>query len=292
MAALGNKVASGAPISPEHLSEFEKFSLLIHGFRGEHRFMGLMNIAYCDESADLRPPGPKVYAVSGYLGTALEWYELGRRWQSTLKAEGLTETGFHMSKCEAGKEPPYMMDRHLRDCLQRRFIDVIHQTPLLGYASVIELEYYDEIIDDIKRSRKGFYKPYYLAFQATVEVMSMVLEDLGVPRDECIAFVFDQHQEHQSKAKKLYDSLKCSKTLTYLHRLGSLTFDSRLCQLPLQAADIWAYESMRYIRDVRIKKGTARWQFDYLCSANGQGQGEYNIYVVEREGIHTLYKSE
>lgn len=62
----------GVPMSIawDHLSEFEQFSLLIHGFSGEHRFMGLMKIAYCDESADQRPPGPKVYAVSGYLATA------------------------------------------------------------------------------------------------------------------------------------------------------------------------------------------------------------------------------
>lgn len=289
MATLSNKVASGVPMSSawDHLSEFEQFSLLIHGFSGEHRFMGLMNIAYCDESADPRPP--KVYAVSGYLGTAIEWYELGKRWQSALKAEGLTTTGFHMSKCEYGRAPPYnTMDRHIRDCLQRRFMDVIHQTPLLGYASVIDQEYYDEIVDDIKRVRKGFYKPYYLAFQATVELMSTVLEDLGLPRDECIAFVFDQHQEHQNKAKNIYDSVKRSETLTYPHRLGSLTFDSRFTHLQLQAADVWAYESMRYIRDVRIKGGTARWQFDYLCSADF---GEYKIYVVERDGIHKLYKS-
>ena len=250
----------------EHLSEFEQFSLLIHGFKGEHRFMGLMKIAYWMRAQMSGHRGLRFYAVSGYLGTAPDWYELGRRWQSALKAEGLATEGFHMSKCEA-KGPPYnMMDRHVRDCLQRRFIDIIKDTPLLGYASAIELEYYDEIIDDIKSIRKGFYKPYYLAFQATVERMSMVLEDAGLPRDECIAFVFDQHQEYQDKAKELYDSVKCSETLTYLHRLGSLTFDSRLSQLQLQAADIWAYESMRYIRDVKIKGGSARWQFGY-CAA-------------------------
>lgn len=280
---------TSAGIAWGHLSEFEQFSLLTHGFRGEHRFMGLLNIAYCDESEDKRRDPRKVYTVSGYLGKSLEWFELGRRWESALKAEGLTTTGFHMSKCEAGKEPPYMIDRDIRDRLQRQFIDIINDTRLLGYAHAIELRYYNEIIKDIERQRPNHYKPYYLAFQATVERMSMVLEDAGLPRDECIAFVFDHHQEYQDKAKELYDSVKRSETLTYLHRLGSLTFDSRLCQVQLQAADIWAYESMRYIRDVKIKGEPMRWQFERLCRNDGRVHHELGVF--ERDQIHELYKS-
>jgi hypothetical protein len=224
-----------------------------------------------------------------YLGKSLDWFELGRRWEAALKEEGLTTTGFHMSKCESGSEAPYIVHRDIRDRMQRRFIDIINDTPLLGYAHAIELRYYNEIIKDIERQRKEHYKPYYLAFQATVERMSMVLEDAGLPRDECIAFVFDQHQEYQDKAKELYDSVKCSQTLTYLHRLGSLTFDSRLCQLPLQAADIWAYESMRYIRDVKIKRKPIRWQFERLC--RNDGRVHHEIGVFEQAQIHELYKS-
>jgi CRISPR associated protein Cas1 len=40
------------------------------------RLMGPMIIGYCDESADQRVP--EVFAVSGYLGTAPDWFELGR----------------------------------------------------------------------------------------------------------------------------------------------------------------------------------------------------------------------
>lgn len=217
-----------------------------------------------------------------------DWFELGRRWQSALKAEGLTTTGFHMSKCEYGGDPPYTMDRDARDRLQRRFIDIIIDTPLNGFSSAIEQAYYDEIIHDIERNRKGFHKPYYLAFQATVELMSMVLENARFPRDECIAFVFDQHQEHQGKAKEIYDSMKLSRTLSFRHRLGSLTFDSNLCRPQIQAADIWAYESMRYIRDVTIKGEQPRWQFDRLTG----GKAYHNIKVLDRQHIEELARLE
>jgi hypothetical protein len=280
-------VASGAPmtIAWDHLSDFEQFSLLIHGFKGEHRFMGLMKIAYCDESGDHR--SPKIFAVSGYLGVAADWFELGRRWKSALMAQGLTTTGFHMSKCENRSEAPYdTMDRDRTDFLQRLFIDIIREAPLWGFASAIEQEHFDNII----RKRQNNYRPYYLPFRHVIEGMSMVLEDAGFPTDEPIAFVFDQHQEYQNYAKDLYDSMKRSKTLSYIHRLGSLTFDSRLCRPQLQVADIWAYESMRYIREVKIKGGSTRWQFDRLCRA--EIQAHHNIYLFGREEIHELARLE
>jgi hypothetical protein len=84
-----------------------------------------------------------------------------------------------------------------------------------------------------------------LAFQHTVEAMRLRLDKERAPRNEPIAFVFDQQKELQGRAKQLYDSLKYSKSgkISYRHRLGSLSFDSRFCQVQLQAADVWAYEA-------------------------------------------------
>ena len=252
--------------------------------------MALMNIAYCDESE--APRIPRVYMVSGYLGSSLAWYDLRCRWQSALKEEGLLTTGFHMYECESGDSPPYdAMDLDVRRHLQRRFIDIIRDTQLWGFACAIELQYYNKIIDKIKLSRRNHYDPYYLAFQYIVEEMSLALNDGGIPKGEVISFIFDQNQKHQDKAKDLYDSIKRSETLTYIHRLGSLTFDSRLCQLPLQAADIWAYESMKHIREVKIIGRPVRWQYNHLIRTGGRVH-HHDIKVFERQTIEQLERLE
>lgn len=54
--------------------------------------------------------------------------------------------------------------------------------------------------------------------------------------------------------------------ITYAHRLGGLYFDSRFRQIQLQAADVWAYESRKWVTDVLIKTlpDGERWQFKLL----------------------------
>jgi hypothetical protein len=94
------------------------------------------------------------------------------------------------------------------------------------------------------------------------------MEEGGFPPNEPIAFVFDEQKEFKGRAQRLYNSLRYSQGngITYRHRLGSLTFDSRFCQLQLQAADVWAYESRKYVTDVLINKRRdgQRWQYELL----------------------------
>lgn len=269
------------------LPEFEQFALFVHHFAGEHRFMALMNLAYCDESEDVREP--PVFSVSGYLARAHDWYELGRLWRIALCEEGLENYGFHMSKCEAGAEAPYQVDRSRRDHLQRRFIDIINATPLWGYAVAIEIEPYKEIAEQVRAKRGDYWKPYYLAFQHAVMRMAEVLDRGGFPKGECIAFVFDQQKEYEGRAKTLYESLKRSGDLRSVNRLGSLTFDDRFTTQQLQAADILAYESMRHFRQLKLKgQQQVRWQFDLLRSVRTAAQLE--IRYFGRDQINKLAK--
>jgi hypothetical protein len=225
----------------------------------------MMPAAYCDESEDTRGQR-RAYVVSGYLGRLPDWIELTRRWNIALRDEGLTD--FHMFKCEERQGQFANKERPERDRLQRRFIDILNSKDLElhGYATGIELQRYDAILEKIQRKRGEFAKPYYLAFQHNIEIMAMVLEENKWPPHECVAFVFDQQQEYQGHAKELYDSLISGDptALPYIHRLGSLTFDSRVRAIPLQAADIFAYESRRAIGEVKLNGQPERWQWRLL----------------------------
>jgi hypothetical protein len=226
----------------------------------------MMVASYNDESGDER-----IFAVSGLLGMLPEWVELGRRWKQKLTEYRLPE--FHAAQCESRREPFGGHERETRDMFQREFYGLIAQSKLWGFCTAIWQKAYSDRFDEFKELRPSpeghFAHPYFLAFQHNVEAMCLRLEQEKAPRDEPIAFVFDQQKEVEGRAKMLYDSMKYSQggyLAAYRHRLGSLSFDSRFSQIQLQAADVWAYESRKYVSDILVAKRTdgPRWQFEIL----------------------------
>ncbi len=259
-------------------SYFDEVSRVVHSQDSQLRAFGMMTLARCDESADTRGQ-PFAYVVSGYLGWQVDFLELERKWRIALDREGIEE--FHMAKLE-NRLPPYEhLERDQRDHLQRVFIKLIIEARIYGFACAIDLRNYNAIIDKIRVKRGDFAHPYYLAFQHTVEEMALELEKPNVPKDECIAFAFDQQKEFEGNAKELYDSLSQS-DFRYARRLGPLVFDSRKKILALQASDVLAYENLRYVREVHFGGQPERWQMKLLRST-GQlkgsliGQGSINI---------------
>lgn len=254
--------------------------------------MALISVAYCDESEHhLAPP---IYVVSGLLARGPDWYELGRLWRIALREEKLDAHGFHMAPCESGHKPPYDMISHAqRMRLQRRFIGIIAKTPVWGFATAVELERIKQ--PDIHVPRKAalgpYHKPYYQCFQHTVVWIGEQLERGGFPKAECVAFIFDQQQEYQGNAKDLYDEMRQSEDIPYRHRLGSLTFESRMNHCQLQAADVWAYESQRHIREVKLGGQKPRWQFEQLAGHHG-GRTNYRIQVLDKHGAESMAKEQ
>jgi hypothetical protein len=267
-----------APINWEELSDLEQLDILSRP-DSEHRFMAFINVAYCDESEQHRPPG--VFLVSGYLGRGPDWFELGRKWRAALKGKPFEAKGFHMSHCEAGKEPPYdTMSRQERDDHQHTFISIINDTPLWAYAIAVETAPYLAMDQDpAVKARRGDYagKPYYLGFHHTIQRMALVLEQGHFPYSECITFVFDQQKEYEGKALALYNDAKQA-PLDFVHRLGAIQFDERTSSVQLQASDIWAYESMRHFRDVKLLGLRERPQFDLLRSVRTPAQMELGFF--------------
>jgi hypothetical protein len=247
----------------ENLSSIEEMSLLVHAPKDEGLF-AMMLASYNDESGDKR-----TFAVSGLLGLLPDWVELDRTWKGKLAEYHLPE--FHAAKCEQRLAPFDKYEREERDLFQREFYGLIANLRLWGFCTAIWQEAYRDRWVEFEGfrsdSRRGdLTHPYFLAFQHNIESMSILLDKQNAPRDEPIAFVFDQQKEYEGRAKRLYDSMKQSDQVTYRHRLGSLSFDSRFCQLQLQAADVWAYESRKYVSDVLIdgRPDGQRWQFEIL----------------------------
>lgn len=239
------------------------FATLNWVFPNDDGPFAMMVASYNDESGDSR-----AFVVSGLIGMLPDWVELGRRWGAKLAEHRLPE--FHAAKCENRLDMFSGYERGSRDMFQREFYGLITDARLWGFCTAVWQSAYAARWAEFEEFRSGvegnFAHPYFLAFQHNVEAMCLRLDREGAPRNEPIAFVFDQQKEYEGRAKQLYDSMRNSKggQLTYRHRLGSISFDSRFRQLQLQAADAWAYESRKHVSDVLIDKrhDGQRWQFE------------------------------
>jgi len=249
----------------DSLEQIEQLSLVVHRPLSEGRVMGFMICSYADESADSR-----VYSVSGLIGRLRDFVELERQWRLMLPEKGISE--FHASKLEFAQSPFDRLDRDQRDDIQRTFIGLITKMPIWGFHGFIELEAYELHKAELQRLLPSDQSdPYKFTFRLVVEQMAVEVEDYQV-KNEPIAFVFDQQQQHQGKAKEIYDHLATAGNWPLAHRLGSLTFASRHCYLCLQAADAWAYEARKNVSDAYFEKRPERWQMTLFKDA-----GRFNL---------------
>jgi hypothetical protein len=214
--------------------------------------------SYNDESET----AGQVFCISGYLAPADEWEKLEVPWRTALREEDLCE--FKMQDCEQGHGDFKTRSRPDRTRLQGLFISLAMSVNLHAFVTGIDLKAYGKAAPLIKRKRAmGYWKPYLLAFQHQLELMAT---RPPLAPDEEIAFIFDEQQEFKGKAKALFDSVKRSRRLDYVARLGGLAFLDSIRHVQIQAADILAYEARRHLIEVvySTEPLAERWQWQRL----------------------------
>lgn len=240
-------------------------------------WMSFLNLtAYCDESYAHRESAHvvKPFIIAGYIGRRKIWKAFEREWRRLLKAEKLPY--FHMADCEgaAGKLFGHIdlkteAGRRERDRLQTVFIDAINRYQVYGVAVGVPQGDMAALHDELAQFRpplpgqkQSMVTPYMFALEVCFNAMIARLK--GVDESERLAFVFDQQQEYEGRAHALRAHLVENDLYPNANRLGPLTYDDKKLAVPLQAADILAYEVMREIRD---HDGPRRWQRSRLDRA-------------------------
>ena len=111
--------------------------------------------------------------------------------------------------------------------------------------------------------------PYLFAFELCINEMITQME--GIPEGEKLAIIFDRLPEFAGRAHKVVAILMATDDYKNKARLGSLRYMSKTDTrgIPLQAADVLAYETMRSLRD----PDNPRWQMHELRSGYGRIAG-------------------
>jgi hypothetical protein len=208
---------------------------LLHPRSSQLRQMAMLR-AYLDESTDSKRE--RVFAIAGYLGTEEEWLKLENAWKEATR--GLE--CFHMAECESqvGEFEEWPKEKCIE--LVTALVTILLERELYGVCSAI-------MIDDFKRvfPDEPLDTLYYLCFQHCVSSIA----ELACSRGEEVAFVFDRTSEFSGTALNHYNALATSEKWQYSRWLGPIAFESKVKFIPLQAADLVAYETFKYMHNAQ-----------------------------------------
>jgi Protein of unknown function (DUF3800) len=200
--------------------------------------------AYSDESYE----DHNDFVIGGYVAPASEWLKLEEPWRRALSDANLCE--FKAHNCEQGEEE--FEGRSDRRELQDKFISLIRSIDAVGFATRIDLGAYDALYDRVQTARP---KAEYRYFEAYPKVFELQLQFIlkyateKYPGVEKINFVFDETNQFAGRATDLLARQRARHNLVGRERLGSVTFGVSKDLIPLQAADLLAYEVHRELRN-------------------------------------------
>jgi len=259
-----------------------------------HRKMFVMLHAYIDDSGTHE--GSYACVVAGYFGGVNRWKEFERRWKRVLDQYNVGEFHAHDFWRRApnghgvGEYRGWSKQRldEFLNCL----VCVIEGTAVYPFAFGVLRSVWQSLSLRERKILSGGVppnlsnapsKPIFFPFQVSITRVTNYCRP-GIR----IHFFFDDDKQTRAWATSCYDQIRNLSIVEAPHfaiRMGDLTFaDSRLA-LPLQAADLLAYEANRYCKSAggdptfpassiyrralkRIRSKEDFWLFDHVRLQN------------------------
>ena len=195
-----------------------------------------MPLAFVDDSGS---GGDSPYFVlAGYCASEATWEAFWPDWQSVLDLPPKLAY-FKMSEAETLRGQFAGFTTEGRAKRVNQFIDVILAHDLQEASIAVPDEYYREILDPLLPGKVA--NPYYMAFIGLVSALAGLNRHRG--STETTDFIFDEQKGIESKALKMYHRLKA---LSPHRQLGRVVYRSDREMLPLQAADLIAWQMRRF----------------------------------------------
>lgn len=216
------------------------------GIRSSGRFMALLS-AYLDDSGTHR--GSKMVVLAGMLADQSAWERLTDGWQSVLAEYELPF--FHMSKWSNRARPfDTWTDDQRRDCLNRLLI-LIQSCVAKSVGVGIPNALFESCTTESDRSYWG--GPYGLAAYLLLTDMADSVQALSVERSS-VRCILESGTLGSTQILAIYQKLRASNGNGWRWIVDSLSFEDKRQFLPLQAADVLAYELYRYLPKPRSAK--------------------------------------
>jgi hypothetical protein len=229
----------------------------------------------CDESYDSDPQKgggsffttpsggsvyvPRTYLLAGFFAHELTWEEITARWKEVNDWAEVTRYHAAYVNARAGEFAGWPKEKQIE--YSKRLLQIIlDQSELVHVvAAGMEATEYYSTINEFGRRKLG--SPYIACFKALISQLARQMES-GVAAfapDDQFDFILDQNGKEEKAAIEVFYKIKSDREWPFSHRLGDCGAGSAERYLPLQCADMIAYESFRLVQDqntgAKIRKG-------------------------------------
>lgn len=196
-----------------------------------------MALAFVDDSA--YGGDSQYYVLAGYSASEEVWKAFSRDWQSALDTAPRLDY-FKMYEAEGRTGQFAGFTRESRDYRLGQFIDVILTHELLEASVAIRDRDFSDVLYPVLPTALA--SPYYCAFIAMVTAFSGIYRHSGF--NETVHFIFDEQDGMQNRMMRLYAQFRG----WYPHwNLGGVTYQNDKERLPLQASDLIAWQTRRFM---------------------------------------------
>lgn len=224
--------------------------------------------AYVDDSGSDRQ-GP-AYVLTGYSSDVDSWSDFTRDWKTALVAHPAIEY-FKMREAESRKGQFEGWERKAITAKIHSLIRIINRCAKYRIECIFWQEHYDSAMNwflseikkqlsplDFSKVRTTFEDPYFLAFCLIMTDYSQRLE--MEHSEETVDFIFDTQGAIGKKAMEWWRRLnEIVPTIYYQKHLPNepIHRDEKVC-LPIQAADLLAWQTRRRLEDFHARKIEAK----------------------------------
>jgi hypothetical protein len=220
-----------------------------------------MLIAYVDESGHSSDPRCQFVGLGGLVARSDDWDNFQIAWQGALD-EFIGGKPFHMRdfayQHEGGMYGSWKESK--RRAFFGRLVSAITDNGARASGCVVSLEHF-ELLD--REHQAAFRDPYFMAFQEVTKGLSLA----AIPKEfpyvpESVAMVYSRQESfgvtERGRAQKLWHLIQ--KESAWGQWMGSYTTSQPSDLLPLQAADLFAYELTKEFENwVNRPKDPMRW---------------------------------
>lgn len=203
--------------------------------------------AYVDESGSHE--GSPILALGGYVYLSEKAKSFSVEWEKVLKEYSLPY--FRMSACAHGNDPFDRLDVAARDIVVRKLIKLIHEYSEYGFAVSVNEELYERLIPAVLRDRFGSAYAFCVRQCLTcINNWANSSEFSGY-----IAYFFESGHASENEADRiLNEEYKQNEILVRHFKYVSHTFGDKRVILPLQSADLLAWQFFKNSKNKTISK--------------------------------------
>lgn len=210
-----------------------------------------MLTVYCDDSGTDKHSRSAV--VAGYMSNVAQWELFTKEWIAALKDFGIIN--MRRANLENFQGDFKKWDSTRRTALLQRLQPIIKRRTKMPLGSMVVKEDFEKFVpNELKEKTGGVYG--FLAYTCLAGVTKWCNQPSRQHRQP-INWVFEAGTEGSHQVNKMFDATYANEDLRKQSHLGGWSFKGKDI-VPLQSADLLAYECFKLIENQVVDKGEKR----------------------------------